>query len=70
MGLKRAGFSRGDLRELKTAYRHLFSSDTALATQIEALAVQDNPHVQLSEKSSRILKKILRKPTKVWLNYQ
>ena len=46
VGLKRAGFSRDDLRELKTAYRHLFSSDTALATQIEALAVQDNPHVQ------------------------
>lgn len=46
VGLKRTGFSRDDLRELKTAYRHLFSEDASLETQLENLAKQTNPHVQ------------------------
>ncbi|MFO7602413.1 MAG: acyl-ACP--UDP-N-acetylglucosamine O-acyltransferase [Gammaproteobacteria bacterium] len=46
VGLKRAGFSRDDLRALKTAFRQLFSSGDALAEQMAALAGQDNPHVQ------------------------
>ena len=46
VGLKRAGFSREDLRELKSAYRQLFSAGSSLEAQIEVLAVQANPHVQ------------------------
>lgn len=46
VGLKRAGFSKEDLRELKTAFRHLFSSGPSLEAQTEALATQENPHVQ------------------------
>lgn len=46
VGLKRCGFSRDDLRELKTAYRHLFSPGSSLEVQMEVLAAQKNPHVQ------------------------
>lgn len=46
VGLKRAGFSRDDLRELKRAYRHLFSSSGSLEAQQDSLTKQDNPHVQ------------------------
>jgi len=46
VGLKRAGFGREDLRELKMAYRQLFHPAGSLESQIEALATRANPHVQ------------------------
>lgn len=46
VGLKRSGFSREDLRELKQAYRQLFHTGASLESQMKALAGQSNPHVR------------------------
>ena len=46
VGLKRAGFTTSDLRELKTAFRQLFNKAASLEEQIQAIAGQDHPHVQ------------------------
>ena len=45
VGLKRAGFSREDMQELKRAFRSLFSTEHGEDKQA-ALAQQQNPHVQ------------------------
>jgi UDP-N-acetylglucosamine acyltransferase len=46
VGLKRAGFSRDDMRALKSAYRSLFTETHSLEQQQAALAADPNPHVQ------------------------
>ena len=45
VGLKRAGFSGADLRELKQAYRGLFRSQQGLEHRLQELGRRDNPHV-------------------------